>query len=129
MCVAAARRSQVDATELVPGDLLLLEEGDRLSADARLIAGDVEVDASPLTGESQPVARSARPGKAAASPLEAEDLVFSGTLCTAGEAEAIIYATGMATQLGRIAALSQRVKTEAQPAAGSGQPGRASDRR
>jgi calcium-translocating P-type ATPase len=106
---------EVDATELVPGDLLLIEEGDRLSADARLIDGDLEIDASPLTGESQPVSRTAQRGAPAASPLEAEDLVFSGTLCTAGEAEAVVYATGMATQLGRIAALSQRVRTEVSP--------------
>jgi calcium-translocating P-type ATPase len=106
---------EVEARALVPGDLLLVREGDRLSADARMIEGDVEVDASPLTGESQPVARTARRGAPAASPLEAEDLVFSGTLCTAGEAEAIVYATGMATQLGRIAALSQRVRDEASP--------------
>ncbi len=106
---------EVEATELVPGDLLLIEEGDRLSADARLIEGDLEIDASPLTGESQPVSRTARRGAPAASPLEADDLVFSGTLCTAGEAEAVVYATGMATQLGRIAALSQRVQTEVSP--------------
>jgi calcium-translocating P-type ATPase len=106
---------QVDATTLVPGDLLLIGEGDRLCADARLIEGDVEVDASPLTGESQPVARTARRAGPAGSPLESEDLVFSGTLCTEGEAEAVVYATGMATQLGRIAALSQRVRAETSP--------------
>ncbi|MGE5280958.1 MAG: cation-translocating P-type ATPase [Chloroflexota bacterium] len=106
---------EIEATALVPGDLLLIEEGDRLSADARLIEGDLEIDTSPLTGESQPVARSAERTAAAASPLEAENLVFSGTLCTAGEAEAVVYATGMSTQLGRIAALSQRVRTEASP--------------
>jgi magnesium-transporting ATPase (P-type) len=106
---------QVDATTLVPGDLLLIGEGDRLCADARLIEGYVEVDASPLTGESQPVARTARRSRLAGSPLESEDLVFSGTLCTEGEAEAVVYATGMATQLGRIAALSQRIRTEVSP--------------
>ena len=51
--------AEVEAASLVPGDLLLLSEGDRLSADARLISGSVEVDMSPLTGESQPVARGA----------------------------------------------------------------------
>jgi len=107
--------AQVDATTLVPGDLLLIAAGDRLSADARLVDGSLEVDASPLTGESQPVVRMARRSEPAASPLESEDLVFSGTLCTGGEAEAIVYATGMATQLGRIAALSQRVRAEASP--------------
>ncbi|HET8975051.1 MAG TPA: HAD-IC family P-type ATPase, partial [Solirubrobacterales bacterium] len=106
---------EVDATTLVPGDLLLLSEGDRLSADARLIEGGVEVDMSPLTGESQPVMRGAGPSAPPAAPLESEDLVFSGSLCTAGEAEAVVYVTGMGTQLGRIAALSQRVRAEVSP--------------
>ena len=83
----------VVATELVPGDIMLLEEGDRLSADARLIAGSLDVDMSPLTGESQPVARTADATRRATAVLEAEDLVFAGTLCTAGEAEAVVYAT------------------------------------
>ena len=95
--------------------MLLLAEGDRLSADARLIGGAVEVDMSPLTGESQPVTRSADRAQAAASPLEAEDLVFAGTLCTGGDALAVVYGTGMHTQLGRIAALSQTVVEEASP--------------
>ena len=106
---------EIDATTLVPGDLLLLAEGDRLSADARLIAGAVEVDMSPLTGESQPVTRSAERSRPAAAPLEAEDLVFAGTLCTGGDAQAIVYGTGMHTQLGRIAALSQTVVDETSP--------------
>ena len=106
---------EIDATALVPGDLLLLAEGDRLSADARLIAGAVEVDLSPLTGESQPVTRSADRSQPAAAPLEAEDLVFAGTLCTGGDAQALVYGTGMHTQLGRIAALSQGVADEPSP--------------
>ncbi|HET7478821.1 MAG TPA: S16 family serine protease [Rubrobacteraceae bacterium] len=99
----------------MPGDLLLLSEGDRLSADARLIDGSVEVDVSPLTGESQPVVRSATRSRSASSPLESDDLVFSGTLVTAGEAESVVYTTGMGTQLGRIAALTQRVRGETSP--------------
>ncbi len=107
--------AEIDATALVPGDLLLLAEGDRLSADARLIAGAVELDMSPLTGESQPVTRSAERSHPAAAPLEAEDLVFAGTLCTGGDAQAVVYATAMHTQLGRIAALSQTVVDETSP--------------
>ena len=107
--------AEVDVTLLVPGDVVLLGEGDRLSADARLIAGGVEVDMSPLTGESQPVAREASSDTRAATLLDAQDVVFAGTLCVAGEAEAVVYATGMATQLGRIAALSQRMKAEVSP--------------
>ncbi len=106
---------EIDATVLVPGDLLLLAEGDRLSADARLIAGAVEIDMSPLTGESQPVTRSAERSQPAATPLESEDLVFAGTLCTGGDAQAVVYGTGMHTQLGRIAALSQTVVDETSP--------------
>lgn len=107
--------AEVPADSLVPGDLLLLSEGDRISADARLISGSVEVDMSPLTGESQPVGRSPMRSHPSPSPLEAEDLVFSGTLVTGGEAEAVVYATGMSTQLGRIAALTQRVRGEVSP--------------
>jgi calcium-translocating P-type ATPase len=109
------RTMEVEATTLVPGDLVLLSEGDRLSADARLIDGSVEVDMSALTGESQPVARGAARSRPAASPLESDDLVFGGTLVTGGEAEAVLYATGMGTQLGRIAALTQRVRVEISP--------------
>ena len=107
--------TEIDATALVPGDLLLLAEGDRLCADARLIIGAVEVDMSPLTGESQPVTRSTERSRPSPSTLEAEDLVFAGTLCTGGDAQAIVFATGMHTQLGRIAALSQTVVDEASP--------------
>jgi calcium-translocating P-type ATPase len=105
----------VEATALVPGDVVRLEEGDRLSADARLVDGSLELDMSPLTGESQPVARSAERLGPAPSLLDADDLVFSGSLCTAGEAEAIVFATGMHTQLGRIAALSQRLRPDVSP--------------
>ncbi len=116
---ARARRGgalvEIDATTLVPGDVLLLAEGDRLSADARLLTGSVEVDMSPLTGESVPVTRSAERSRPAAAPLEAEDLVFAGTLCTGGDAQAVVYGTGMHTQLGRIAALSQSVGEEQSP--------------
>jgi calcium-translocating P-type ATPase len=106
---------EVEAAQLVPGDVVLLAEGDRLSADARLIAGSLELDMAALTGESQPVVRSAAAQQRAVSVLEADDLVFAGTLCTAGEAEAVVYATAMSTQIGRIAALSQRVKPEISP--------------
>jgi len=70
---------------------------------------------SPLTGESQPVTRSAERSQPAAAPLEAEDLVFAGTLCTGGDAQALVYGTGMHTQLGRIAALTQTVAAETSP--------------
>jgi calcium-translocating P-type ATPase len=105
----------IAARELVPGDLLVLEEGNRISADARLIAGTVEVDASTLTGESMPVLRSADVQDVKVPLLQARDLVFSGTNCTGGEAQAVVFATGMHTELGRIAALSERVVSDQSP--------------
>jgi calcium-translocating P-type ATPase len=105
----------VEVTGLVPGDVVLLEEGERIAADMRLLSGAVEVDLSALTGESVPVTRSAESRDGSVSRLAARDLVFSGTICTGGQAHAVAYATGMHTELGRIAALSQRVKEEPSP--------------
>ncbi|MBO0687220.1 MAG: HAD-IC family P-type ATPase, partial [Candidatus Dormibacteraeota bacterium] len=89
----------VEAAGLVPGDVLLIEEGERISADARLLSGTIEVDSSTLTGESMPVARSAAWSDTNLPLLQARDLVFSGTSCTGGEATAVIFATGMRTEL------------------------------
>ncbi|MEV6210183.1 cation-transporting P-type ATPase [Kitasatospora sp. NPDC051914] len=106
---------EIPATELVPGDILVVEEGDRVSADARLISGGVEVDLSALTGESVPVFRSAETADVTGPLLDARDLVFSGSACTGGQAVAVVTSTGMHTELGRIAALSQRTRREESP--------------
>jgi magnesium-transporting ATPase (P-type) len=106
---------EIEATELVPGDVILLGEGERISADARLLEGALEVDISTLIGESIPVFRSADYIDTGVPPLQARDLVFSGTNCTEGEARAVVFATGMRTELGRIAALSQRVERDESP--------------
>lgn len=108
-------RQEVDAAELVPGDVLLLAEGDRVPADARLLDGAVEIDLSTLTGESQPVYRSSEHRDVTGPLVEARDVVFSGTGCVAGEAKALVIATGMQTELGRIAALSERIGPELSP--------------
>jgi calcium-translocating P-type ATPase len=108
-------RRLVAARELVPGDILLVAEGDRISADARLLQGVLDVDMSTLTGESQPVLRAAEFADATGPLLEARELVFSGTSCVGGEAEALVFATGMQTELGRIAALSERVEAAESP--------------
>ena len=109
------RHVVVEARELVPGDVLIIEEGDRISADARLLSGGIEVDASTLTGESMPVFRAADLTDHGVPLLQAREIVFSGTTCTEGEARGVVFATGMHTELGRIAALSERVKVEASP--------------
>ncbi|MCF3142542.1 cation-translocating P-type ATPase [Streptomyces platensis] len=106
---------EIEAGTLVPGDVLVIEEGDRISADARLMDGGIEVDLSALTGESMPAYRSADLLDTRVPLLHARDLVFSGTTCTEGEARAVVFATGMHTELGRIAALSERVEREESP--------------
>ena len=105
----------VEATCLVPGDVLVIEEGDRISADARLLSGRVEVDLSTLSGESMPMLRGAELLDTHVPLLQARDLVFSGTSCTEGDAQAVVFATGMQTELGRIAALSERVERDESP--------------
>ena len=109
------RWSEISGSELVPGDVVQISEGDRVPADARLIEGAVEVDMSALTGESQPVYRSADSAERAPTLTEAGALVFSGTSCLADERRALVHATGMNTELGRIAELSQRVGREESP--------------
>jgi len=107
--------STIDAAELVPGDIVQISEGDRVAADLRLLSGAVEVDLSTLTGESVPALRAADLVDQDVPLLAARDLVFSGTSCTGGEARGVVVATGMRTELGRIAALSERVKQDVSP--------------
>ena len=106
---------ETEARKLVPGDLLEISEGNGISADARLVTGTLEVDLSTLTGESVPVERSAEPTAGDRSLLQATDVIFSGSACTGGEAEAVVTATGMHTELGRIAALTERVERDESP--------------
>jgi potassium/sodium efflux P-type ATPase len=106
---------RVPVREIVPGDVLVIGEGDRVAADARLLDGYVEVDLSMLTGESVPVARLPTDTPDTGPLLAAEDLVFSGTSCTAGSARALVVATGMNTEIGRLAALSERVQRDESP--------------
>jgi cation-transporting ATPase E len=106
---------EAEARELVPGDIVEVEEGEAISADARLVTGTVEVDMSTLTGESVPVERAAQAVDLSVPALQAPGVVFSGTVCTGGEAEALVTATGMHTELGRIAALTERVRREESP--------------
>jgi len=106
---------EIDARELVRGDVIVVAEGDRVSADCRILSGSVEVDLSPLTGESIPVTRTNEDDGGRSPLLEARDLLFSGTTCTQGEATALVHTTGMRTELGRIAALSASMRPEESP--------------
>ncbi|HEX7609101.1 MAG TPA: HAD-IC family P-type ATPase, partial [Solirubrobacteraceae bacterium] len=108
-------QTTIGAAQMVPGDIAVLAEGDRVAADMRLLSGAVEIDLSTLTGESVSVLRAADLTDRDVPRLQARDLVFSGTTCTGGEALAVVFATGMHTELGRIATLSQRVKDPPSP--------------
>jgi len=105
----------VPALSLVAGDVLIVSEGDRISADARIITSSLEVDLSTLTGESQPVTRTAGRSDAKLALLQAENMLFSGSACIAGQCRAVVTATGMQTEIGRIAALSERVGGDSSP--------------
>ncbi|HHJ14663.1 MAG TPA: HAD family hydrolase [Gammaproteobacteria bacterium] len=96
---------EVDAAELVPGDVVLLEAGNRVPADLRLLAAhDLETDESPLTGESLPVAKQADQVLPADSVLaERRNMVFAGTLVARGRARGLVVATGGDTEVGQIA--------------------------
>ncbi len=106
---------KIPARELVPGDVLMVTEGDRISADARILDGVVQLDMSALTGESLPATRSAGSDNPTGPLLEATDLVFSGTSCASGQATVLVTRTGMKTELGRIAILSQAGIAERSP--------------
>jgi P-type Ca2+ transporter type 2C len=107
----------VPSLELVVGDVLLLAEGDRISADARLVtAHELRVDQSSLTGESHPVRRTASPlPDADGPPAEQLNRVFAGTMVTSGRGTAVVDATGMATEFATIATLTQEQRADASP--------------
>ena len=110
------RPSEITAEELVPGDVMLLAAGDRISADGRLLVEvELKVDMSTLTGESRPVRRRVSAGTHEPGGIEAPDRVFAGTHVVAGTAEATVTETAMATELGRIARLTQEAERHLSP--------------
>ncbi len=108
----AGSLSTILARELVSGDVIQLEEGDRISADARLVSSQsLYVDVSVLTGESLPVARNAEPvASETLQPAEATNLVFAGSTVAAGRGMAVVHATGAQTEFGQVAHLTANVK-------------------
>ena len=114
--IRSGARRTITATEIVPGDLILVEEGDTIPADARLIESTaLQTAEAALTGESLPVT------KATASicedlPLgDRVNMIFSGTAATYGHGKAVVTATGMHTEIGRIAGLLKETVDEATP--------------
>lgn len=107
---------QVPSEELVPGDLVLVTEGDRISADARVVeANDLQVDQSTLSGESRPVHKHARAIDEDLPMAHLTNMVFAGTNVSSGDGRVIVTSTGMQTEFGRIADLTQSVREERSP--------------
>ncbi|WP_407685808.1 cation-translocating P-type ATPase [Mycobacterium sp. HUMS_1102779] len=107
---------RIPAGELVPGDVLLLAEGDAVAADARLLtATGLRVSEAALTGRSEPVLKDARTPAGPTALDGKTDMVFKGTAVTQGAGRAVVTATAMATQTGQIAGLVRSVGNEATP--------------
>jgi sodium/potassium-transporting ATPase subunit alpha len=111
----AGSTRKIDSRYLVPGDILLLEEGDRVAADSVLIEeNSLYSNIANLTGESRPVRRTAVPDSSE-NPLDAKDVVFAGTTIVAGNGVAVVYATGKHTEFGKIAMLTKEVEKRLTP--------------
>ena len=99
----------VDAASLVPGDVLLLEAGERIAADARVVVAiSAEVAEAALTGESAPVPKQVEANDAGAGLGDRHAMLFMNTVVTRGRLEAVVTATGMATAMGQLAGLLER---------------------
>ena len=106
----------IPAAEIVPGDIILLEEGDRVPADGRLIESiSLHTAEAALTGESLPVEKDVRPIDADCPVGDRHNMVFAGTAVTQGHGRAVITATGMQTQMGRIAGMLGETPDEVTP--------------
>jgi len=111
-----AVRQSIPATEVVPGDVILIEEGDTIPADARLIQSTaLQTAEASLTGESLPVAKDTLPITEDVGLGDCHNMIFSGTTATYGRGRAVVVATGMQTQMGRIAGMLKEAPPETTP--------------
>ncbi|MBS7620895.1 HAD-IC family P-type ATPase, partial [Candidatus Bathyarchaeota archaeon] len=107
---------RVKAREIVPGDIILLDAGDKVPADARIFeAINLEIDESMLTGESTPVRKTTEPLDKDLPVADRKNMAFSGTIVTQGRGKAVVVATGMKTEIGKIASLIKETKKAETP--------------
>ncbi len=105
------RRDELDAGELVPGDIVSVDAGDRVPADLGLIeASELTVEESALTGESAPVGKALEPVEAAAGVADRDNMVFMGTTVQSGRGRGVVVATGLDTEVGRVATLDDEAE-------------------
>ncbi len=110
------QEQEVPSKELVPGDVLMLEAGDKIPADARVVENhSLHCDEAPLTGESQPVTKELGPMRDDVPVGDRKNMVFTGTIVTYGRGKAVVCATGMRTEFGKIAQEVAAVTNEKTP--------------
>ena len=106
----------IDAKNLVPGDVIVLEEGNKIAADAVLVQNNtLYINTSALNGESRPSRRDLKNNKTITRALDARNMVFAGTTVVSGSGVAVVVATGQGTEFGKIATLTQNVEKTLTP--------------
>jgi Ca2+-transporting ATPase len=114
--VRDGERQRVPAKDIVPGDIMLVEAGDKIPADARIIdEANLHTDEAPLTGESVPVAKTPRPLRGDVSLSDRVNMLFAGTVATYGRGRAVVVSTGMRSEVGKIAGLLEAAEKERTP--------------
>jgi Ca2+-transporting ATPase len=115
--IREGQEQKIPAGELVPGDVILVAEGDHVSADGRLVQeAELRVDQSALSGESHPIRKTAEAvQQAGRARSELSSLIFAGTSVASGNGRAVVFATGMETEFGKIARLTLSIEEELSP--------------
>jgi Ca2+-transporting ATPase len=114
--IRGGERRSLPASELVPGDVIIIEEGDRIPADGRLIeSASLQTSEAALTGESMPVSKDTASIDDEMPLGDRDNMVFSGTAATYGHGKAVVTATGMRSEMGRIAGLLKVTPEESTP--------------
>jgi Ca2+-transporting ATPase len=114
--VRDGERQRITTNEIVPGDIVMVEAGDKIPADARIIeVANLQTDEAPLTGESVPVPKIVQPVDGDVGLGDRRNMLFSGTVATYGRGEAVVVATGMETAVGRIAGLLEASEKQPTP--------------
>jgi Ca2+-transporting ATPase len=109
-------RQRVAADDIVPGDVVLVEAGDKIPADCRILEeANLHTDEAPLTGESMPVAKTARIVEGDVGLGDRVNMVYAGTVATYGRGRALVVATGMSTEVGKIANLLEAAERDPTP--------------
>ena len=116
LVIRDGRERRILAKELVPGDIILIHAGDKVPADARLIEEfNLKVDEAPLTGESVPVNKEVMVLPLETALADRKNMLYAGTIVTYGRGKAVVVATGMETEFGKIAQMIQLVEEETTP--------------